>query len=212
MAFSRDELKEIGVVDDQIENVMSLHGKSVQSLKDEVQTHKQREKEAKDEVKSYEKRMQEQDEQLSELKAKASKGEDLTERINALQEENKQKDEQRKQELNAVKLQYEIDKELNRTGAKNTLAVMALIDRENISYDDEKGLRGLKEQLEDIKESDPYLFTSNNADNDNSQNANSQNNNNSSNYNAGGGRGNNGNEPDADALGEQYYKDLFGDN
>ena len=54
--------------------------------------------------------------------------------------------------MNEVKLQYEIDKELNSAGAKNTTSVMALVNRDNISFDSEKGLRGLKEQLDDLKE------------------------------------------------------------
>ena len=53
---------------------------------------------------------------------------------------------------------------------------MALINRDNITYDSEKGLRGLSEQLEDIKQSDSYLFKSDNSDDDNSNSANGSNN------------------------------------
>ena len=90
---------------------------------------------------------------------------------------------------------------------------MALINRDSITYDSEKGLRGLSEQLEDIKQSDSYLFKSDNSDNDNSSSANGSNNGSSDfGYNAGNGKGNKGGEADANALGEEYYERLFGKN
>lgn len=213
MAFSRDELKEIGISDEHVDSVMSLYGKNVQSLKDEIESHKQEKNQFKQEVKSYKERVNEQNEQLDELKVKASKGENLEEQINALQQANKDKDAEHEKEMNEVKLRYEIDNELNRAGAKNTLAVMALINRDNITYDSEKGLCGLSEQLEDIKQSDSYLFKSDNSDDDNSNSANGSNNGSSDfGYNAGNGKGNKGGEADANALGEEYYERLFGKN
>ena len=118
MAFSRDELKEIGISDEHVDSVMSLYGKNVQSLKDEIESHKQEKDQFKQEVKSYKERVNEQNEQLDELKVKASKGENLEEQINALQQANKDKDAEHEKEMNEVKLRYEIDNELNRAGAK----------------------------------------------------------------------------------------------
>ena len=213
MAFSRDELKNIGVSDEHIDSVMSLYGKNVQSLKDSVDEEKRKAEENKKEVESYRKRINEQNDELDNLKEKVGKGENLEEQINALKQANKEKDQQHIDEMNEVKLQYEIDKELNSAGAKNTTAVMALVNRDNISFDSEKGLRGLKEQLDDLKKNESYLFVSDNNGEGNSNNADSQSDsNNNMNYSAGNGKGNNGSEADANALGEKYYDELFGNN
>lgn len=209
MAFSRDELKNIGIDDEHIDSVMTLYGKNVQELKDKEDKAQRDLKEAKQEVKSYKERVDEQNSQLDELQQKVNNGENLEEQIESLKEANQQKEQKHQEEMNEVKLQYEIDKELNSAGAKNTTAVMALVNRDNISFDSEKGLRGLREQIEDLKESDDYLFTSN--DNSNSDNTNGQTSgNNTSNYNAGQSKGNKGNEPDANVIGQQHYERLFG--
>lgn len=152
MAFSREELKNIGIDDEKINDVMTLYGKNIQSLKDSVDEEKRKAEENKKEVESYRKRINEQNDELDNLKEKINKGENLEEQINALKQANKEKDQQHIDEMNEVKLQYEIDKELNSAGAKNTTSVMALVNRDNISFDSEKGLRGLKEQLDDLKE------------------------------------------------------------
>ncbi|WP_145387745.1 phage scaffolding protein [Staphylococcus capitis] len=152
MAFSREELKNIGIDDEKINDVMTLYGKNIQSLKDSVDEEKRKAEENKKEVESYRKRINEQNDELDNLKEKINKGENLEEQINALKQANKEKDQQHIDEMNEVKLQYEIDKELNSAGAKNTTAVMALVNRDNISFDSEKGSRGLKEQLDDLKE------------------------------------------------------------
>ncbi|MEJ7162827.1 phage scaffolding protein [Staphylococcus capitis] len=152
MAFSREELKNIGIDDEKINDVMTLYGKNIQSLKDSVDEEKRKAEENKKEVESYRKRINEQNDELDNLKEKINKGENLEEQINALKQVNKEKDQQHINEMNEVKLQYEIDKELNSASAKNTTSVMALVNRDNISFDSEKGLRGLKEQLDDLKE------------------------------------------------------------
>lgn len=152
MAFSREELKNIGIDDEKINDVMTLYGKNIQSLKDSVDEEKRKDEENKKEVEPYRKRINEQNDELDNLKEKINKGENLEEQINALKQANKEKDQQHIDEMNEVKLQYEIDKELNSAGAKNTTAVMALVNRDNISFDSEKGSRGLKEQLDDLKE------------------------------------------------------------
>ncbi|MDH8728529.1 hypothetical protein [Staphylococcus capitis] len=40
MAFSREELKNIGIDDEKINDVMTLYGKNIQSLKDSVDEEK----------------------------------------------------------------------------------------------------------------------------------------------------------------------------
>lgn len=216
MAFSREELKNIGVDDEKLDDIMSLYGKNVQDLKDKVEKEQSKANEFKHESESYKKRVEEQNSQLDELNKKVNQGENLSEQIEALKQANKDKDNEHKKEMNQVKLQYEIDKELSSAGAKNNKAVMALIDNDNISFDDEDGLKGLKDQLKELKESDSYLFVDNNEGNQDTGNEDNADNNTDVqtkdySYNAGSSKGNKGQEPSAEVAGRKAYERLFGD-
>lgn len=220
MAFSREDLRNIGVEDSKVEEIMSLHGKDVQELKDKEEQLKAQHSEAKQEVKLYKERIDEQNSQLDELRNQVNSGEDLNEKVKALKEANEQKDEQHKQEMNNVKLRYEIDKELDRAGAKNRIAVMALVNQDDVQLSDEDGVKGLSEQLEKLKESDSYLFNDdssqinnqNGGNNDNgTQGTGNQNNQAGSGieYNAGQGKGNNGGQVSEGTLGRKNAERLF---
>lgn len=220
MAFSREDLRNIGVDDGKIEEIMSLHGKDVQDLKDKEEQLKAQSTEAKQEVKLYKDRIEEQNSKLDELRNQVNSGEDLNEKVKALQDANKQKDEQHQQEMNKVKLRYEIDKELDRAGAKNRIAVMALVDENDVQLSDDDGVKGLGEQLEKLKESDSYLFNDDVSQNSNqnagnndggTQGTNNTNNQSSGNidYNAGQGKGNNGGQVSEGTLGRKNAERLF---
>lgn len=211
MAFSRDALKELGIEQDKIENIMSLHGKHVQELKDNAENAKAKQREAQQEVKLYKKRIDEQSSELDDLKQKVNSGENLNEQVEALKQANKDKDEAHKKEMNKVKLQYEIDKELNSSGAKNNTAVMALINSESISLDEENGgVKGLREQLEELKQSDDYLFKPTENDDKSQNKSQEQQGQNDIRYNAGSSKGNNGGQKDESAIGREHAERLFG--
>lgn len=220
MTLSREDLRNIGVDDSKVEEIMSLHGKDVQELKDKEEQLKAQHSEAKQEVKLYKDRIEEQNSQLDELRNQVNSGEDLNEKVKALKEANEQKDAEHKKEMNKVKLRYEIDKELDRAGAKNRIAVMALVDENDVQLSDDEGVKGLSEQLEKLKESDSYLFNADNSQNNNqnggSDNGGTQDTNNTNNqssggieYNAGQGKGNNGGQVSEGTLGRKNAERLF---
>lgn len=220
MSFTREDLRNIGVEDSKVEEVMSLHGKDVQHLQSNLDVLKEKKQSAEQEVKLYKERIDEQNTKLDELRNQVNSGEDLNEKVKALQEANSQKDEQHKQEMNKVKLRYEIDKELDRTGARNKVAVMALVDQENVSLSDENGVQGLTEQLEKLKETDSYLFNDDNSQSSNQDRGNGSNEQNGTvgntqgsgtgvNYNAGQGKGNNGSQVSEGTLGRKNAERLL---
>lgn len=220
MSFTREDLRNIGVEDSKVEEVMSLHGKDVQQLQSNLDVLKEKKQSAEQEVKLYKERIDEQNTKLDELRNQVNSGEDLNEKVKALQEANSQKDEQHKQEMNKVKLRYEIDKELDRTGARNKVAVMALVDQENVSLSDENGVQGLSEQLEKLKETDSYLFNDDNSQSSNQDGGNGSNEQNGTvgntqgsgtgvNYNAGQGKGNNGSQVSEGTLGRKNAERLL---
>lgn len=66
--------------------------------------------------------------------------------------------EEREKEIGALKLSFATEKALMKAGARNIKAVGSLLEREKISLDETGNLIGADEQIEAIKQSDPYLF------------------------------------------------------
>ena len=59
-------------------------------------------------------------------------------------------------ELEAVKKQAAVEKAILEAGGKHVKAILALIDMDEVTLDEKKGLQGL--DMEAIKEEAPYLF------------------------------------------------------
>lgn len=59
-------------------------------------------------------------------------------------------------ELEEVKKQAAVEKVILEAGGKHVKAILALIDMEQVAYDEKKGLQGL--DLDEIREEAPYLF------------------------------------------------------
>lgn len=206
MKFSREELRKIGIEDEKLEQVMKLHGSAVDSLNESVSQKTSELEAAISERDSYKQRVEDQSNQLDELNNKVKNGEDLTEQIEALKNANKAKDDEHAKQVAKVKLNYEIEKELMNANARNSKAVLALIDSEVIKLNDEgNGVKGLSEQLEALKESDGYLF------NDVTDNANDDEDKTDFTYNAGNNKGNAGQEGNNDiAIGKAAAARLLG--
>lgn len=63
---------------------------------------------------------------------------------------------EKSEELERVTKQAAVEKAIWEAGGRNTKAILALIDMENVSYDERKGLKGL--EMDDVKAEAPYLF------------------------------------------------------
>lgn len=205
MKFTREELRNIGIEDEKLEQVMSLYGSSVNEYKEKL-SKKEGEIEAlSTERDQYKTRVEEQSSQLDELNNKVKNGEDLTETINALKKANQEKDDQYQQEIERVKLNYEISNALTVAGAKNSKAVLALINSDDIKLSQEgHGLIGLDEQLEQLKQTDDYLF--NTSDNGNNSNSNTGNEYNPGTLKGNAGDGNNNEVAAGRAAAERLFK------
>lgn len=149
--MNREELKALGLTDEQIEAVMKSHGTVVNTTKEELSS-------AQMELDSYETQLSERDMQLEELSGKATGNDELKATIDALKEANEQAKTAHQAELSATKLNYELDQALLLNKARNPRAVRALLDSELIKLGDDGKVVGLSEQLEGLKTTDPYLF------------------------------------------------------
>lgn len=114
--------------------------------------------EKNDEVKEYKRQLDNQDEQLENLKKKAEGHDELQSTIDTLRTENQSAKDQYEQQLRDQKFNYELERNIVQSRPKNSKAVMGLLDRDTIKLDNDGEIKGLSEQLENLKDSDAYLF------------------------------------------------------
>ncbi|WP_241546584.1 phage scaffolding protein [Enterococcus faecium] len=151
--MKREELKELGLTDEQIGSVMALHGVTVNELNSRVST-------AEQQATQYQEQLDKNQNELNDFKANAKGNEDLTKQLEDLQSKFDEIKTSSEQQIADLKKSSAIDLALTQAGAKNIKAAKALLDSESLELTDE-GLKGLDEQLTALKESDGYLFGSN---------------------------------------------------
>lgn len=151
--MKREELKELGLTDEQIGSIMALHGVTVNELNSRVST-------AEQQATQYQEQLEKNQNELNDFKANAKGNEDLTKQLEDLQSKFDEIKTSSEQQIADLKKSSAIDLALTQAGAKNIKAAKALLDSESLELTDE-GLKGLDEQLAALKESDGYLFGSN---------------------------------------------------
>lgn len=109
-----------------------------------------------EELKQAKTELTSRDQQLEELKKVDA--EKLKSEIELLQSKNKDLTEQHEAEIKQLKIDQAIESQLSAAKAKNTKAVRALIDLENIELNTDGTVKGLKEKITALLESDAYLF------------------------------------------------------
>lgn len=61
-------------------------------------------------------------------------------------------------EIEKVKFNYKLEAKMKEIGAKNVRAIQALIDMEQVKLNENGELEGFDNQIEELKETDSYLF------------------------------------------------------
>ena len=150
--MKREELKELGLTDEQIGSVMALHGVTVNELNSRVST-------AEQQATQYQDQLEKNQNELNEFKESAKGNEELEQQVTDLQTKLDQNKTDSEQQIADIKKSSAIDLALTQAGAKNIKAAKALLDGETLELTDE-GLKGLEDQLAALKESDGYLFGS----------------------------------------------------
>lgn len=151
--MKREELKELGLTDEQIGSIMALHGVTVNELNSRVST-------AEQQATQYQEQLEKNQNELNDFKANAKGNEDLTKQLEDLQSRFDEIKTSSEQQIADLKKSSAIDLALTQAGAKNIKAAKALLDSESLELTDE-GLKGLDDQLAALKENDGYLFGSN---------------------------------------------------
>ena len=109
------------------------------------------------EVKDLQEQLNNRDEQLEELKKVDAEG--LQAKIDELQQQNEATKAEYEEKLQQQAFEHKLHDVLKDSGVRNVKAVKALLDIDEIKLDGDK-LLGLDGQLEKLKETDDYLFQS----------------------------------------------------
>ncbi|MES9767577.1 phage scaffolding protein [Bacillus altitudinis] len=113
------------------------------------------------EKKELKNQLDERDQQLSTLQKQAKGNEELQNAIEQLQEENKKVSEEYQQKLEKQAFEFAIESALRDAKARNIKSVKANLNVEDLKLAGDKVI-GLDEQLTALKESDGYLFETEN--------------------------------------------------
>src|SRR5690625_5070578 len=151
MKMNREELKELGLSDEQIESVMKSHGKATNDLKTKADSVDGLESQIED----YKGQLTDRDVQLETLSKVDAEG--LQAEIDRLKDENETTASDYQEKLDKQAFDFSLEKALTGAKVRNPKAVKALLDIEKIKPDGDK-LLNLDDQLEGLKESDAYLF------------------------------------------------------
>lgn len=148
--MKREELKKLGLTDEQVEAVIVSHGQTVQALNNQISTLQQSEKDLKDQV-------DKRDADLKKIQKDNSDNEELKQQIKNLQKENSEQETKYQEKLVGIQRDAALNTLLAESKVKNPKAVAALLDSEKIVFKDGE-LSGAKEQIEALQKSDAYLF------------------------------------------------------
>lgn len=107
--------------------------------------------------KELEKQILDRDKQLKDLSTKAQGNEELTKQIKDLQDLNKQTKDDYENKIASIKFDYALEGALTSAKCKNNKALKALLNLDEVKYQDGK-LEGLESQIENLQKEASYLF------------------------------------------------------
>lgn len=142
--LSRKMLEEMGLEKEQIEKIMEAHGKGVEKYKSDVSIKDE-------EIKRLEKQLKDANDQIAEFG-------DIEE-IQQQVKEYKEKFEQMQKEREEIEYNYKLKEELKKFNPHDVNDLLLYINKDDIVYKDGK-FYNLDKEVEDIKETKPYLFKS----------------------------------------------------
>lgn len=148
--MKREQLKELGLTDEQIESTMALHGQTVNDLNKSLSTTEQERDQFKEQLDTNQT-------ELNALKESAKGNEELTQQLADLQSKFDAAKTESETKLTEQQKDFAIKLALKEANALDESIVLGLLDRDTIKVTD-NGLQGLEEQLNGLKESKAFLF------------------------------------------------------
>lgn len=148
--MTREELKALGLSDEQIEKIVDDYGKNYVS-KSQFNQKNEEAKHLKGEADTFKK-------EIEELKKTNKDNADLAAQIEKMKEDAKTREQTYKANTKKMQIDSLVDLELIKNKAKNPKAVKALlVDLDKAEIVD-GAIKGLDEQFKKLKETDAYMF------------------------------------------------------
>ena len=142
-----EQLLELGIEDKDVQNaIFKLYNEGLSAEKTKTTEAKNALKDYKEEVEKMQENLISK-EDFEKLKA---------EKDNVESELTKAKEDHEK-ELTSIKFNYKLNEKLKEFGARDAKLIKAVLDNDSISYEEDE-IKGLDEQIEEIKKTYDYLF------------------------------------------------------
>ena len=148
--MKREQLKELGLSDEQIGSIMALHGQTVNELNKSVATAEQERDQFKEQLTTNQT-------ELDSLKESAKGNEELTQQLTDLQEKFDSAKTESETKLAEQQKDFAIKLALKEAQALDEDIVLGQLDKDTIKVVDGK-LQGFEEQLKGLQESKTFLF------------------------------------------------------
>lgn len=148
--MNRKFLEQLGLTEEQVEAVMTEHGKSTQDLQAKVSA-------AEDNAKGLQDQLKERDKDMKQLKKDAEGNADLQQKYSDLDSKYKTQQKEHEQQLKTMQLDHAIEMHLSGQ-VHDTGIVSSLLDKSKLGLGDNGAVTGLDEQLTALKESRSFLF------------------------------------------------------
>ena len=148
--MKREFLRELGLSEEQIEKVMSEHGKTITDTSAKLAA-------AEESKKALEAQLVERDKDIKDLKKGAEDNAELAQKYADLETKYKGAKAEYEQQIKDTNLNHAVDMAL--TGKVHDAGIVrGLLDRTKLTLDEQGQLGGLDEQLKGLSESKPFLF------------------------------------------------------
>lgn len=155
-------LKELGLEKEVIDKIFTENGKDVEAEKAKAEKIKIDFEQLKTEKEALNDRLTERDTQLEDLKKTAGSADELQKQIEALQTDNKAKEETHAAEITQLKINNSVKEAITAAGGKNAKAISALLELENAELTEDGQVKGLTEQIKKLQSAEDAKFLFNN--------------------------------------------------
>lgn len=148
--MTKEQLQALNLTEEQINAIIEDYGKNYVS-KAQFNEKNDAYKQAKQEIENL-------TNDISTLSEANKANEALQSQIKELQDAATQREADYNENIKNMKIDTAITKALSKSGAMNETILTGLLDRTKIAIGEDNTITGIQEQINALKESDPYLF------------------------------------------------------
>lgn len=149
--MKRNQLKDLGLDEDQIKAVMDLNGEDINNAKSGNDA-------IVEENNALKAQIAERDKDLKNLRKNAKDNEELSNSYKELEAKYKNDTADLTNKLNQTRLTSAVDRALNASKVRDTKAIKGFLDMDKVKLDEQGNLSGLDEQIKEIRQTAPYIF------------------------------------------------------